>query len=469
MTQAVRHDAMRARNLALVLGEVSARRSLTRAALAEITGLTKTTVSKLVADLIEAGLVVEAGAVRDGERGRPGVEVRISGSQVAAVGLEINVDYLSVQVVDLARTVRLRRTQAVDNRSAQPVDVIARLRDLTMQAVDEAVDSGLRVVGGVLAVPGPVDLASGTVHNAPNLGWRDVPLSSLLRLPFPVRVENEANLAALGELWFGSGLPDFLHVSGEIGIGAGLVVRGRLFRGAHGFAGELGHVVVAPDGPLCRCGGRGCLEQYAGQDALLNAARPDGAHPDSAHPDASQLHAARLGTGHPNGARHDTARPDASQPDASQPDTAQPEAARPDTARTDAFQPAGADPDTARSAQAARESAGRGIPWVLSRLEAGDERALAACERAGWALGVALCSAVNLVDPDAIVLGGIYAPLFPWIGDVVATTLTARLGQMRDTVPPVVVSRLGTEAAALGAAGQVIEQVIADPAALLHT
>ncbi|WP_308170077.1 ROK family transcriptional regulator, partial [Acrocarpospora catenulata] len=266
---AVRHDAMRARNLALVLGEVSARGSLTRAALAEVTGLTKTTVSKLVADLIETGLVVETGAVRAGERGRPGVEVRIRGDRIAALGLEVNVDYLAVRVVDLSRSVRLRRTQAVDNRYAQPVDVIARLRKLALSAVDEAVGNGLRIVGGVLAVPGPVDPRSGIVHNAPNLGWRDVPVLSLLDLGMPLRVENEANLAALGELWFGSGPSDFLYVSGEIGIGAGLVVAGALFRGSRGFAGELGHVVVAPNGPPCRCGGRGCLEQYAGQDALL--------------------------------------------------------------------------------------------------------------------------------------------------------------------------------------------------------
>ncbi len=450
MTQALRHDAMRARNLALVLGAVGARGSVTRAALAEMTGLTKTTVSKLVGDLIEGGLVVETGAVRDGERGRPGVEIRISGQRVAALGLEINVDYLAVCVVDLARTVRLRRTQAVDNRAAPPVDVIARLGDLASAVVDEAVEKGLRVVGGVLAVPGPVDMTSGVVHNAPNLGWRDVPLASLLRFPFPVRVENEANLAALGELWFGSGLPDFLHVSGEIGIGAGLVVRGRLFRGARGFAGELGHVVVSPAGPPCRCGGRGCLEQYAGQDALLTAARA-----------ATSVRAAI------------SVRPAADTPPAG--------ASRNVPAgipHEDAAESAGAAHEgPAEAAGAARETpppemllpAQQGVSWVLSRLREGDENARAACERAAWALGVALSSAVNLVDPDAIVLGGIYAPLFPWIGHMVADTLKARVGQMRGAVPPVVVSRLGAEAAALGAAGQVIEQVMADPAALLHT
>ncbi|MFG1823565.1 ROK family protein [Microbispora bryophytorum] len=492
---------MRARNLALVLGAVGARGSVTRAALAEMTGLTKTTVSKLVGDLIEGGLVVETGAVRDGERGRPGVEIRISGQHVAALGLEINVDYLAVCVVDLARTVRLRRTQAVDNRAAPPVDVIAQLGDLAAAVVDEAVEKGLRVVGGVLAVPGPVDMTSGVVHNAPNLGWRDVPLASLLRFPFPVRVENEANLAALGELWFGSGLPDFLHVSGEIGIGAGLVVRGRLFRGAHGFAGELGHVVVSPAGPPCRCGGRGCLEQYAGQDALLTAARaapfrraalnrraadtpPTSGYVSAGTPQkdaaetpvaaqektadssrATQAGATQAGATH---------RRPAETPVAGQKDTPEtPGAAQEKMAETPgAIHKRPAETPGAVSATIPLEMllpAQQGVSWVLSRLREGDEKARAACERAAWALGVALSSAVNLVDPDAIVLGGIYAPLFPWIGHMVTDTMKARLGQMRGAVPPVVVSRLGAEAAALGAAGQVIEQVMADPAALLHS
>lgn len=387
MAQAVRHDAMRARNLAFVLREVRSHGSLTRASLAEVTGLTKTTVSKLVADLLEAGLVVETGAVRAGERGRPGVEVRVSGDRIAAVGLEINVDYLAVRVVDLTRRVRLRLTQAVDNRLSKPMDVIGDLRRLARSALAQAEGTGLHVVGAGLAVPGPVDVESGEIHNAPNLGWRNVPVGTALDLGVPLRVENEANLAALGELWFGAGRADFLYVSGEIGIGAGLVVNGALFRGSRGFAGELGHVVVTPEGPECRCGARGCLEQYAGQDAFLDAV-------------------------------------------------------------------------------ADRSSFAHGIEAIVAHLEQGDPTTEAACEKAGWALGVALSSAINLVDPHTIVLGGIYAPLFPWIGGVVAETIGGRLAQMRATAPPVEVSRLGSEAAALGAAGQVLETVVADPAAL---
>ncbi|GAA2999363.1 ROK family transcriptional regulator [Streptosporangium longisporum] len=383
MTQALRHDSMRARNLGVVLGEVRKSGPISRAALAEITGLTKTTVSKMVGDLIDSGMVTESGAVRDGERGRPGTAVELSGERVAALGLEINVDYLSACVVDLTLRVRTRCAQAVDNRTASPVETMSHLQELAQKAVDEAQAQGLFIAGTTIAVPGPVD--GGLIHAAPNLGWHDVRVPDLLDLP--AEVDNEANLAALGELWFGSAPEDFLHVSGEIGIGAGLVVGGALFRGARGLAGELGHVVVTPDGPACRCGGRGCLEQYAGQDALLRAAGLAGA---------------------PGGVPG-------------------------------------------------------GVPELLERLRAGEPRPLEACERAGQALGVALTSAVHLMDPGTIVLGGVFAPLFEWIAEPARRTMTARLSTMRHTVPELTVSRLGGDAATLGAAGRVIHRVIADP------
>ncbi|MGV9773652.1 ROK family protein [Streptosporangium sp. NPDC003464] len=379
MTQAVRHDSMRARNLGVVLAEVRRSGPITRAALAEITGLTKTTVSKMVGDLLDAGMVTESGALRDGERGRPGTAVSLSGHRVGALGLEINVDYLSACVVDLTLAVRLRRAQAVDNQGGSPVETMSHLQELAHMVVDEARAEGLVIAGSALAVPGPVD--GGLLHAAPNLGWHDVRVGDLL--DFPVAVENEANLAALGELWFGSGPGDFLHVSGEIGIGAGLVVGGALFRGARGLAGELGHVVVFPDGPACRCGGRGCLEQYAGQEALLRAAGL------------------------------------------------------------------------------------RGVPELVAALQAGESGALRACERAGQALGVALTSAVHLMDPGTVVLGGVFAPLFRWIHGPAHDTMTARLAGMRHAVPELTVSRLGGDAASLGAAGQVIHRIVADPGAHL--
>ncbi|MEV6445193.1 ROK family transcriptional regulator [Amycolatopsis sp. NPDC051716] len=381
MTQAVRHEEMRARNLEVVLGAVSRGGPLTRAALAEVTGLTKSTVSKLVGDLVEAGLLAETGPARAGERGRPGVDVVLSGARMASLGLEINVDYLAVRVLDLTGEVRFAARRERDNRGSRPKKVLGELQDLATDALAEAHRLGLEAAGAVLAVSGPV--GDGVLFSAPNLGWQDVRPAELLRLPVPVELDNEANLAALGELWYGDGERDFLYVSGEIGIGAGLVVNGVLYSGATGLAGELGHVVVAPEGAPCRCGGSGCLETYAGQEALLAAG------------------------------------------------------------------------NTAS------------VPALLSALERGDETALAACAAAGRALGIALTSAVNLLDLDRIVLGGVFTQLYPWLSGPVSEVLTTRLGGLRGAPPVLSASRLGGDAATLGAAGRVIHRVLADPAPFL--
>lgn len=372
MTQPVRHDSMRARNLEVVLGAVTRGGPLTRAALAERIGLTKSTVSKLVGDLIDAGFLAEAGPTRGGERGRPGVEVFLSGARLAALGLEVNVDYLAVCLLDLAGVVRFAVRRERDNRDSQPEQVFASLQSLVSAGLAEAARLGLTVVGAGLAVPGLV--GDGVVASAPNLGWRDVRVD----LPVPVDVDNEANLAALGELWFGAGERDFLYVSGEIGIGAGLVVGGSLYRGAAGLAGELGHVVVSPDGSRCRCGGTGCLETFAGQEALFAA------------------------------------------------------------------------------------SGASAVSDLVARLRVGDERALRACAEGGRALGVALTSAVNLLDVGRIVLGGIFTPLYDWVSVAVHQVLSDRLGRLR-AIPELAPSRLDSTAATLGAAGRVVHGVLADP------
>jgi predicted NBD/HSP70 family sugar kinase len=268
-----RQDALRPHNLALVLQHIAGGDPVSRARIAAATGLTKTTVSSLVDDLVSARLVVELGPEARGEIGRPGSALALDPSGYAGIGLEINVDYIAVCLANLVGEVRYLRTRARDNRSQSPAKVLGR---------------AVRMIGTALAlavaVPGPVETDSGLLRLAPNLGWVDVPVAGILadRLAghdLAVVVDNEANLAALGELWFGGhhDLADFIHVSGEIGVGGGVVLSEELFRGVRGFAGEIGHVVVQPDGPRCRCGARGCLEQVAGQEAILRAAGLTGA------------------------------------------------------------------------------------------------------------------------------------------------------------------------------------------------
>ncbi|MFC0503084.1 ROK family transcriptional regulator [Micromonospora costi] len=285
---AVRQGSLRELNLAVVLGRIAAaERPPSRADLAAETGLTRATVSAVVEDLITGRLVTEADPAPRSGAGRPARGLVLAGDGPAGLGLEINVDYLAACVVDLAGRVRHHTVHRADLRPHSPADALARLVDLAGRARADATAQGLTLAGAALAVPGLVDDA-GTVRLAPNLGWRDVPVPSLLAVHPPLTdavdgvpplvVDNEANLAALGELHADpDGPASFLHISGEVGIGAGIVLDGALFRGARGWSGEIGHIPVSPEGRPCRCGGRGCLEQYAGQEAILAAAGLAGA------------------------------------------------------------------------------------------------------------------------------------------------------------------------------------------------
>ncbi|MGC9668340.1 ROK family protein [Planosporangium sp. 12N6] len=272
MNGPVRQRSLWQHNLAVVLRHVGAGTPTSRAEVAAATGLTRATVSSLVDDLLRARLVTEVEPAPRTGAGRPATGLVLSSDGPAGLGLEINVDFLAAAVVDLTGAVRHRAVRRVDQRDRAPDRILADVARMAAEAVD-AVDPP--VAAARLAVPGLVD-ADGLVRVAPNLGWRDLDVLGPLRAAadwpgLPVTADNEANLGALGEL---AACPstDFLYVSGEIGIGAGLVLGGTLLRGARGWSGEIGHVTISPDGPVCRCGARGCLERYAGQEAVLRAA-----------------------------------------------------------------------------------------------------------------------------------------------------------------------------------------------------
>ncbi|MFI7385600.1 ROK family protein [Streptomyces sp. NPDC049813] len=266
-------QGMRRRNLSRVMYAVAAEGPLSRAAVAGHIGLTRAAVSTLVDELIRAGLLEELGPQRPGGVGRPGSALAVSGRGPAGLGAEVGVDHLAVCAVDLRGEVRARAELRTGNRGRAPLPVLTDLAALVRQVTEEAAAAGLRPAGLAVAVPGLVARGTHTVVRAPNLDWHDTDLAGLLPGGMPLRVDNEANFGALAELWLAADAPaDFLHVSAEIGIGAALVVDGHLLRGTRGFAGELGHVPVRPEGPACPCGGRGCLEQYAGEEAVLRAA-----------------------------------------------------------------------------------------------------------------------------------------------------------------------------------------------------
>ncbi|MEQ4715208.1 ROK family transcriptional regulator [Nonomuraea sp. B19D2] len=264
---------VRATNLAVVLRFVREHAPCSRADIAASTGLNKATVSSLVADLIDRRLVRETG-LTENRVGRPATMLVLDGSPYAAIGVEINVDYVSAVATDLAgeRLLTWRRSFCGGdsvNQGMAGVGAIVR-RVVSRMAKEER-----QVLGLAVAVPGLVDV-QGTVRIAPNLGWRDADLggdlAKALRDPgFPIQVDNDANLAALAEQRFGahSGASDLIYLTGEIGVGAGIILDGRLRRGRLGFSGEIGHVQLDPDGPACHCGRRGCLEAMAGIGAVL--------------------------------------------------------------------------------------------------------------------------------------------------------------------------------------------------------
>jgi predicted NBD/HSP70 family sugar kinase len=388
--------AVRRHNLGVVLRHLSEHGPRSRATIALETGLNKTTVSSLVTELIGLDLVVERGLEQRGTVGRPGQVVELSGEGVVAIGLEVNVDYLAVRALDLTGTERYRGLDVRDNRGLPMAKVLDRLAECTNAGLDAVTAEGLRPVGATVALPGLVDAGTGTLLLAPNLGWTDVRVADELRsrasgLSFPLVAENEANLAALAELWEGSarGMADVLYVSGEIGVGAGIIIGGELFRGSQGFGGEFGHMTVDPSGPPCACGSRGCLETLIGLEALLELA---GLDPSG------------TGTG-----------------------------------------------------------SGEPVSALAGRARAGDERALAALRDAGHWLGLAIASAANLLNFQAVVLGGFFGQLSTWLAAPIARELGVHVLASDWAVPRVLPSTLGPEAAVRGAAALALRRVLADP------
>jgi predicted NBD/HSP70 family sugar kinase len=295
--------AVRTSNLSLVARRIAETRAPSRAQLAKLTGLNKTTVSSLVAELIERGIVTESGLADTRGAGRPAQTLELDDSRIAALGLEINVDYVAVCVCDLRGAVRFRATVGHDNRRSSPAVAFELLANLAGDALAECDALGLTPIGAGISVPGTVEAETGMLIHAPNLGWNEVPVAQHLRdalgnPPFPIHVANDANLAALGELESGAlrGVDDGLLLYGNIGIGGAVIVAGAIFRGSGGFAGEIGHVPVRPfDGERCRCGGRGCLETIAGQEAIARRVGIPGTRSVSGSPATIVAERARSG------------------------------------------------------------------------------------------------------------------------------------------------------------------------------
>jgi len=277
-----RSETVRRANLSAIVRELHAGGPASRSELVVRTGLTRSAIRGLIGELSAADLVSEERAEPTGIPGRPSPVVDLNPDGAVVLGLEIAVDSIAAAMVGLGGHVfeRIR----VDRRTGRSsVEAIAA--DLTELA------SGLRsrrpadepLVGVGVAVVGVVRRSDGFVSTAPNLGWRDVPLGAALAkalaVAVPISVANDADLGALVEHRRGAaiGYRHVLFISGEYGVGGGLIVDGQPLTGAEGYGGEIGHLPVNPNGSPCRCGSVGCWETEIGEAALLRmAGRPTG-------------------------------------------------------------------------------------------------------------------------------------------------------------------------------------------------
>ncbi|MFE0100418.1 ROK family protein [Streptomyces sp. NPDC059009] len=274
--------SVRRTNLGLVLRLLRDAGARSRTRIAAETGLPKATITSLVTELVELGLVREGEAERDGSVGRPSRTVELDGRAICGIGVEINVDYVALAALDLRGEVTVERRTALDARGADPGPVLDATAHLIEETVAALRDRGVRTVAVTAAAPGVIERDSGVVSYAPNIGWRDVDVATGLRDRLglsapPLRVENDAKLGAVAEYLVASAadIHDLIYVTGETGVGGGIISDGQLLRGSAGFAGEIGHMPLDPAGHPCACGRRGCWETMVGLAALLRRAARD--------------------------------------------------------------------------------------------------------------------------------------------------------------------------------------------------
>jgi glucokinase-like ROK family protein len=386
-------------NRSIILNQLRTR-SLSRADLAGITGLNKTTVSSLINELLAHRFVREIGP-NTSAGGRPAVLLDLNPAAGDIIGVEIGVGYLNVVLTDFCAGVLWKR-QVLFTESDSQRQVIQRAITLLRRAIHQCEQAGTRLLGVGIAIPGLVDTATGTLVYAPNLEWRNVPVRQIFAAKFdtPIFVDNDANAAALAEHYMGAArqVDNYVSVVANAGIGAGIVLGGQVFHGIAGFAGEVGHVTLNPDGPLCRCGNRGCWERLAGQSALIERVQK-----------AIQAGAAS------------------------------------------SIRVSSADP-TSLCLQALLEAATQG-----------DAVAQSALEETGRYLGIGIANLVNTFNPDRVILCGVLSLAEEFLTPVIQQTLVQRaMSGPRETVQ-FVVSKFKSDACVMGGAAMVMHDILSRP------
>lgn len=392
-------------NLATVLRYLRESGPLSRARLADLTGLNKTTVSSLVETLLEAGLVHAVGLDTSGG-GRPATLLDLAPQAGHIIGVELGVGFILVVLTDFVGQIVWRHLQETDSNESQEA-IIAYALDLVDQARAVSRAREVRLLGLGLTLPGMVDVQKGVLLFSPNLQWRNVALGQIFSDHVGVRVfvDNDASAGALGEHLFGVArqAQSFIFLTAGVGLGGGLFLNGDLYRGVGGIAGEIGHISVTMDRSRpCRCGNRGCWETFGNQYSLI--------------------------------------------------------------ARVQALLEVGR--SSLIPQFMAEQLAPLNLSIVTQAADAGDAVALEALAETGAVIGVGVANLINIFNPELVVVGGAMSTaghhLLPSIKKVVKErALAEMLRQVQ-----IVLSVFGPDASVMGAVALVVEAVLADPSSV---
>lgn len=388
-------------NLSVIMNNLRQKAPVSRAELAVVTGLNKTTVSSLVRELIERQFVQEIGLTSAG-MGHPAMMLSLNPGAGFIVSCEIGVDFILVVCTNFTPEIIWRHKEHIEIGSDQHA-ILNRALALMNQAIKNGCPEGCNLLGIAVGVPGLVDQETSTLLFAPNLGWKDLPIRSFMQDSFdaPLFVDNEANLAALGEHYFGAaqGYDEVLYISAGVGLGGGIVHRGQVFSGVTGVGAEFGHMTMDPDGEVCNCGNRGCWETQVSQNALFRHIQKsfeqgkDGIIFQRVDGNGNQLT----------------------------------------------------------------------VPMVVDAARAGDPVALDAFEKIGHDLGIGIASLVNALNPELVVFGGILSLAGEFLMPVVKKELEQRALRWNRDATKVVLAHHGFDACVMGGVAAVYDTILAHP------
>ncbi|MDP2777640.1 MAG: ROK family protein, partial [Anaerolineales bacterium] len=336
--------------------------------------------------------------------GRPATLLEINPQAGLIVGVELGVDLVSVAVTDFLGNIIWRRREDAD-----PTEDQEKMINQTLRIVKEAMAAGekknIRFLGLGLATPGTVDLKEGVLIFAPNLHWRNVPFGKIFSEQTKLRVfvENDANAAAIAEHLFGTARQsqDFLFVFAGVGIGGGLFLNGKLYRGKNGYAGEIGHspIMADPSQTVCHCGNRGCWETYANQYSIIQRVQ-----------------------------------------------------ARLEVKRTSII-----------PKLIAEQNSPITIPLIKQAADAGDREALDSFTEAGHAMGQGFAGLINIFNPEKIILGGPLSIAGEYLLPAIKETVTRHSLPESDQQAEVLLSPFGPDASLIGAIAIVVDDVLSKP------